>query len=189
MFLLTGRVLRTEITLAIGACAQRSESLSSSGSTSSHSSGVPLQTRKQVQRSPRNFMSAKLPKVCVCIKSLPFPWIGFLHGAKRADLLHPMTASALYVIGIAAGALFAGPVAETTGRNPIYIFSRCVHLAFILGSALAPNLGAQLACRFLAGLGASTILAIHAASIADLFEAHDRSLAWPFVASGSFFGE
>lgn len=99
-----------------------------------------------------------------------------------------MTALALYVIGIAAGALFAGSVAETTGRNPIYIVSRCMHLAFILGSALAPHLGAQVAGRFLAGLGASTILAIHAASIADIFEARDRSLAWPFVASASFFG-
>lgn len=96
--------------------------------------------------------------------------------------------SALYVIGIATGALAAGTIAETVGRNPIYIVSRIFHLCFILGSALAPNLGAQLAFRFLAGLGASIILAIHAASLADVFGPHERSLAGPFVALGSFLG-
>lgn len=74
------------------------------------------------------------------------------------------------------------------GRNLIYILSRVVYLAFILGSALAPNLGTQLTCQFPAGLGASTILSIHATSIADIFGPEGRSIAWPFVALATFLG-
>lgn len=98
-------------------------------------------------------------------------------------------ASAAFVYGVAIGALFAGPISETVGRNPIYLGSRVVHLAFILGTALAPNIATQIACRFIAGLGASIILAIHGASIADLFGPEGRNLAWPFVATASFLGE
>lgn len=96
--------------------------------------------------------------------------------------------SALFVFGIASGALFAGPITETVGRNPVYIGGRIVHLVFILGTALAQNITTQLFCRFFAGIGASTILAIHGASIADLFGQEGRSLAWPLVALWSFLG-
>jgi len=106
------------------------------------------------------------------------------HVSRVAESL----SSACYVWGIAVGALSAGPISETVGRNPIYLLSRIVHLGFILGSALAPNLGTQLPCRFLAGLGASIILSIHGASIADIFGPEGRSLAWPFVSLGSFAG-
>lgn len=96
--------------------------------------------------------------------------------------------SATFVFGVAIGSLAAGPIAETTGRNPIYIVSRFVHIVFTLGSALAPNFGAQLVFRFLAGLGASIILAIHAASIADVFGAEARGYAFPVLALASFLG-
>ena len=98
-------------------------------------------------------------------------------------------ASACYVFGIATGALISGPVSEIVGRNPIYIGSRLSYLAFILGTALAKNLGMQIPFLFLAGLGASIILAIHGASIADMFDAKARSLVWPFIASASFLGK
>ena len=64
-----------------------------------------------------------------------------------------------------------------------------MNFAFIGASAAAPNFGAQLICRYLAGLGASTILAIHGASIADIFGPKGRSWVWPFVASASFYGK
>jgi MFS transporter, DHA1 family, multidrug resistance protein len=97
--------------------------------------------------------------------------------------------SALYVFGTATGAIFAGPISETVGRNPFYLGSRVLHLTFIHGSALAPNLTTQLVCRFLAGLGASIILAIHGASIADIFGPEGRSLTFPPVALSSFLDE
>lgn len=49
------------------------------------------------------------------------------------------------------GALFAGPISETLGRNPVYITTLALYMIFIMASGLAPNIGAQLAFRFLAG--------------------------------------
>lgn len=58
----------------------------------------------------------------------------------------------------------------------------------MLGAALAPNFGGQCVFRFLAGLGGSIILAIHAASVADLFSVVERTVAWPAIALASFYG-
>ncbi|KAI0999736.1 putative efflux pump [Podosphaera aphanis] len=96
--------------------------------------------------------------------------------------------SAMFVFGIAAGALLTGPITETVGRNPIYVLGRIIHFSFILGTALAKNSATHSSCRFFAGLGASTILAVHGASIADLYGQEGRGIIWPFVALWSFFG-
>ncbi|KAK4541988.1 hypothetical protein LTR36_007188 [Oleoguttula mirabilis] len=94
----------------------------------------------------------------------------------------------LYTFGLAAGSLFAGPIAETVGRNPIYVVSRCLHVAWLVGAALAPNFGAQCVFRLFAGLSGSILLAIHAASVADIFGPTYRTLAWPIIALASFWG-
>lgn len=106
------------------------------------------------------------------------------HVSEEAETLSPT----LYTFGIALGALFAGPLAETVGRTPIYVFTRVLHVAMLIGVALAPNFGAQCAFRFLAGLGASTLLAIHGASVADLYNPVERTLAWPAISLASFLG-
>jgi hypothetical protein len=59
-----------------------------------------------------------------------------------------------------------------------------VHLEFNLGTALSRNPGTQLSCRSLAGFGASIILSIYGASIADIFELGGevlRGRLWPQV--------
>lgn len=96
--------------------------------------------------------------------------------------------SSLYTFGLAAGSLFAGPIAETVGRNPVYVVSRCFHVIWLVGAALAPNFGAQIVFRFLAGVSGSILLAIHAASTADIYGPVYRTLAWPIIAVASFFG-
>ncbi|KAI9825539.1 MAG: hypothetical protein M1819_000531 [Sarea resinae] len=106
------------------------------------------------------------------------------HVSEEAEALSP----SLYTFGIAFGALFAGPIAETVGRNPIYVLSRCLHVVWLLGAALAPNFGAQCVFRLFAGLSASILLAIHAASIADIFGPLERTVAWPLIALASFWG-
>jgi MFS family permease len=106
------------------------------------------------------------------------------HVSEEAETLSPT----LYTFGIALGALFAGPLAETVGRTPIYVVTRVLHVAMLLGVALAPNFGAQCAFRFLAGFGASTLLAIHGASVADLYNPVERTLAWPAISLASFLG-
>lgn len=57
--------------------------------------------------------------------------------SEEAEALSP----SLYTFGLATGSIFAGPIAETVGRNPVYVVSRCLHVVWLLGVALAPNFG------------------------------------------------
>lgn len=57
--------------------------------------------------------------------------------SEEAETLSP----SLYTFGLATGSIFAGPIAETVGRNPVYVFSRCLHVVWLLGAALAPSFG------------------------------------------------
>lgn len=76
--------------------------------------------------------------------------------------------TALFLLGISLGSLFAGPISETIGRNMAYLMSTSTCMAFTLGSALAPNYAAQVVFRFLAGLASSPTLSMYGGSLADL---------------------
>lgn len=106
------------------------------------------------------------------------------HVSEEAEALSP----SLYTFGLAVGSLFAGPLSETFGRNLNYVVSRIFHVLWLVGAALAPNFGAQCVFRFFAGLSGSILLAIHAASTADLFGPVYRTVAWPVIALASFWG-
>jgi MFS family permease len=86
------------------------------------------------------------------------------------------------------GALFAGPFSETLGRNPVYITTLGLYMIFIMASGLAPNIGAQLAFRFLAGFFGSTPLVCAGGSISDLWNPMERVLAFPSFALAAFMG-
>ncbi|PSN67028.1 MFS general substrate transporter [Corynespora cassiicola Philippines] len=97
-------------------------------------------------------------------------------------------ATGLYLIGFGAGALFAGPMSETLGRNPVYIGTLTIYMIFIMASGLAPNIGAQLAFRFLAGFFGSTPLTCAGGSISDLWSPMERVFAFPVFANAAFTG-
>jgi len=77
-------------------------------------------------------------------------------------------ATGLFLIAFGFGALFAGPVSETLGRNPVYVGTLAIYMIFIMTSALAPNIGAQLAFRFIAGFFGSTPLICAGGTLSDL---------------------
>lgn len=95
-------------------------------------------------------------------------------------------ATGLYLIGFGAGALTAGPISETVGRNPVYIATLALYMIFIMASGLAPNIGAQLAFRFLAGFFGSTPLTCAGGSIADLWNPLERVYTFPIFANAAF---
>ncbi|KAI9869684.1 MAG: hypothetical protein M1830_005219, partial [Pleopsidium flavum] len=97
-------------------------------------------------------------------------------------------ATGLFLIGFGSGALFAGPISETIGRNPVYIATLSLYMTFIMASALAPNIGAQLAFRFLAGFFGSTPLTCAGGSISDLWSPMERVYAFPVFATAAFMG-
>lgn len=97
-------------------------------------------------------------------------------------------ATGIFLIGFGVGALFAGPVSETIGRNPVYIATLSLYMIFIMASALAPNIGAQLAFRFIAGCFAATPLVCAGGSISDLWNPMERVYAFPIFANAAFLG-
>ena len=86
------------------------------------------------------------------------------------------------------GALFAGPISETVGRNPVYIATLTLYMIFIMASGLAPNIGAQFAFRFIAGCFASTPLTCAGGSISDLWDPLERVYTFPIFANSAFMG-
>ncbi|EME45946.1 hypothetical protein DOTSEDRAFT_78389 [Dothistroma septosporum NZE10] len=104
-----------------------------------------------------------------------------------AEVVESM-ATGLFLVGFGLGALFAGPISETVGRNPVYIATLALYMIFIMASALAPNIGAQLAFRFLAGLFGSTPLTCAGGSISDLWNPLERVFAFPVFANAAFTG-
>ena len=97
-------------------------------------------------------------------------------------------ATGLFLIGFGVGALFAGPVSETIGRNPVYIATLSLYMIFIMASGLAPNIGAQLTFRFIAGLFGATPLTCAGGSISDLWSPMERVYAFPVFANAAFMG-
>jgi MFS family permease len=97
-------------------------------------------------------------------------------------------ATGLFLIGFGCGALLAGPISETVGRNPVYIVTMTLYMIFIMASGLAPNIGAQLAFRFLAGLFGSTPLTCAGGSVSDLWNPMERVYAFPVFANAAFMG-
>ena len=96
--------------------------------------------------------------------------------------------TAIFMVGLSAGALFAGPLSETVGRNPMYLASTALMMAFTLGAALAPNYGAQLAFRFLSGVASSPSLSIYGGTLADLFDDKARRSIWPVFSISPLLG-
>ena len=97
-------------------------------------------------------------------------------------------ATGLFLIGFGVGSLFAGPVSETIGRNPVYIVTLGLYMIFVMASALAPNIGAQLAFRFIAGCFAATPLTCAGGSLSDMWDPMERVFTFPVFANAAFTG-
>ena len=97
-------------------------------------------------------------------------------------------ATVLFLVGFGAGAPFAGPLSESFGRNPIYLGTLLVFCCWILGSALSPNFGAQLAFRFLAGFFGSTAFTTAGGTLGDVFDHQQRGKIFPWFGAIALFG-
>ena len=85
-------------------------------------------------------------------------------------------------------ALFVGPVSDTYGRRRVGLTGLLVMAAGILGSVLAWNYWALLACRLLTGVGAAMIPPNSMAAIADHFPPAERGRPFSILISASFLG-
>lgn len=97
-------------------------------------------------------------------------------------------ATALFLFAFALGSLVAAPFSETVGRNPVYVVTLSILMIFTMASGLAPNFGAQLAFRFIAGLFGCTPMTTFGGSMSDIFDPMDRTYAFPVCCTLSFMG-
>jgi DHA1 family multidrug resistance protein-like MFS transporter len=144
------------------------------------------------QADPRNWSQAKKYWTTTILFVLVFSqgWVSACDTAvtkKDSAKFHVSrtaedVSTAMFLLGISAGSLVAGPLSEELGRNPVYLVPSIFYLCFTLGDALAPNYAAQIVFRFLAGLCASPTLSIYGGSLADIFETHERQKLWPIFA-------
>jgi MFS family permease len=84
--------------------------------------------------------------------------------------------------------VFAGPFSEIFGRNAVYISTMIMFMIFIMASALAPNIGAQLLFRFVAGAFGATPLTCAGGSISDMWPTLEKTFAFPIFAIFGFCG-
>ncbi|CAG9951518.1 unnamed protein product, partial [Clonostachys rosea f. rosea IK726] len=111
--------------------------------------------------------------------------------ASRAFGVSPVAmnlATAMYLFGVGTGSLFAGPLSETFGRNPVYLIGSFCYLCFVLGCALVKSFSGLIVCRYFVGLLASATLSINGASVNDQFRPVKRAFVFPVVAWANLTG-
>lgn len=94
----------------------------------------------------------------------------------------------VFLLSLAIGPLFLAPLSEMYGRVWVLHIGNLVFLIFNLACALAPNAGAFIGFRFLAGFAGSTPLAIGGGVIGDLFAERDRASAMALYTIGPLIG-
>lgn len=86
-----------------------------------------------------------------------------------------------YFLGLAAGQLVYGPIADRFGRKPTLRIGYAVYALGALAAALAPTLPALLAARFLWGIGAAGPRVVTQAVVRDSFEGERMSRAMSMI--------
>ena len=94
----------------------------------------------------------------------------------------------IYLLGFALGPLVIAPLSELYGRLWIYHICNICFLAFTIGCATSHNLGAFLACRFLAGCAGAAPLTIGGGTIADVMPIEKRGMAMAAYGLGPLLG-
>lgn len=94
----------------------------------------------------------------------------------------------IYLLGFAIGPLVISPLSEVYGRLWIYYVTNVCFLALTLGCAWAPNIGAFMAFRFLAGCAAVAPLTIGGGTIADVIPPEKRGAAMSGFILGPLLG-
>jgi Arabinose efflux permease len=97
-----------------------------------------------------------------------------------ANLLLTTFVVSVYVLGLAGGPLFAGPLGESFGRLPLYHVSNVGFVGFTAACAFAPSLACLVAFRFLSGIFGGGLLTIGSSTIADLIVPDQRGILMRF---------
>ncbi|KAJ1648972.1 hypothetical protein IWQ61_009797, partial [Dispira simplex] len=94
----------------------------------------------------------------------------------------------LYLVGMAVAPIVWGTVSDTSGRRPVYIVSFIIYIGACIGNAMANSIELLLAMRLIQSLGSSSVMAVGAGSICDIYEAKQRGRALGLFYLGALLG-
>ncbi|HEV3491493.1 MAG TPA: MFS transporter, partial [Reyranella sp.] len=97
-------------------------------------------------------------------------------------------AFALSSVGIMAGAMLAGPIADRYGRKPVLLLSVALFGLFSLLSAWAPSLPILVALRFFTGIGIGGAMPTTVALTSDYTPDRWRTSVVMFMFTGNTIG-
>lgn len=81
----------------------------------------------------------------------------------------------LYIIGLAIGQLFYGPLSDRYGRRPVLLFGMALYTAASLAAMAAPDIAAFNAIRFVQALGGCAGLVVGRAIARDISRGQDAA--------------
>ncbi|CCM06389.1 uncharacterized protein FIBRA_08648 [Fibroporia radiculosa] len=94
----------------------------------------------------------------------------------------------VYLCGYVIGPSFWGPGSEMFGRRPLFVGTLACYTVLHLGQALAPNMQALLATRFLCGFFAVSPVTNCGGLIFDLWDPAHRGGGMTLIVAGVFIG-
>ncbi|KAI1320062.1 major facilitator superfamily domain-containing protein [Xylariaceae sp. FL0255] len=94
----------------------------------------------------------------------------------------------LFVLGIALGPLFLGPLSEYRGRRPVYLASWSLFVIWLIPSALAHNVATMLTARFLDGFTGSAFLSVVGGTVSDIFRRDQIRMPMLIISMSPFVG-
>ncbi|KAF8068731.1 multidrug resistance protein 4 [Lyophyllum atratum] len=94
----------------------------------------------------------------------------------------------IFLLSFAFGPLFLAPLSEMYGRTYLYNICNVLSIAFSIGCAYSPTVGALIAFRFLAGLSGSAAITCGGGSISDMYSERQRAYAMSMFSLGPLFG-
>lgn len=103
-----------------------------------------------------------------------------------AKVTEALGGTGIFLVGLAFGALICSPLSELVGRFPVYLVALVLFGIWEMAAALAPNIGAQIAFRFLAGLCGAPPFTVAGGSLSDIFDSREKTWAFPIFAISGF---
>ncbi|GMK54479.1 hypothetical protein CspeluHIS016_0110650 [Cutaneotrichosporon spelunceum] len=95
---------------------------------------------------------------------------------------------AIFIITIGIAPLFWSPLAGFYGRRPIYLVSMPIMTVASIGVANSHTIAQLIGTRILQGIGSSSVLAVGAGTVGDLYRPTERANAMSWFYSGIVLG-